>query len=100
MSNDHGGEGGPDPAPLFPCPARGQIITYVPSEPVEVPVLHRGTATGGVLTDPVTGSRWLPVIRPDLLLDLVDVARVVVSDPATGPRRPPREADPGTTSPL
>jgi hypothetical protein len=95
MAVDPVGAGGHDPATPFPCPVRGQVITYVPSELVEGQVLYRGTATGGVLTDPITESRWLPVIRPDLLLDLVDVARVVVFDPATRTQRPPRDAETG-----
>jgi hypothetical protein len=94
MSSDPVGAGGHDPATPF-HPVRGQIITYLPAEPVEIPALSRGTATGGVLTDPATGSRWLPVIRPDLLLDLVDVARVVVFDPVTRPHRLPPDAEPG-----
>lgn len=84
-----------DPTSPFLHPVQGQIVTYVPSEPLEGPMFRRGTATGGQLTDPVTGTRWLPVIGPDLLLDLVDVARVVVFEPAADPDRSPRDAEPG-----
>lgn len=93
MADDPVGAGGHDSATPFLCPVRGQIVTYVPTEPPAVPVFLRGTATGGVLTDPGTGSRWLPVIRPDLLLDLVDVTRVVVFEPATGSGQPPRDPE-------
>lgn len=76
------------PACPPPYPVRGQIITYVPSGPTMVPVFSRGVATGAVLTDPVTGSRWLPVIQPDLRPDLVDFAQIVVFSPAKEPNRP------------
>lgn len=79
----------------LPYPVRGQVVTYAPSEPAVVPVFHRGVATGAVLTDPVTGSRWLPVIQPDLRQELVEFARVVVFGIATKPDQPSRGAEHG-----
>jgi hypothetical protein len=93
MADDPVGARGHDRATPFLCPVRGQVVTYLPSAPPEVPVLLRGTATGGVLTDPGTGTRWLPVIRRDLLLELVDIARVVVIEPARRPDEPPGAAE-------
>jgi hypothetical protein len=75
----------------LPYPVRGQIVTYLPAEPAVTPVFNRGVATGAVLTDPDTGSRWLPVIQPDLRPDLVDFAQLVTFGPAAKPDRPPGE---------
>lgn len=92
---DSGSAGAHGPADPLPYPVRGQVVTYTPSEPAVVPVFNRGVATGAVLTDPVTGSRWLPVIQPDLRPDLVEFARVVVFGAATKPDQPSRDAEHG-----
>jgi hypothetical protein len=89
---DFGGRTMPDfadDAPRsLPYPVRGQIVTYLPAEPAVIPVFSRGVATGAVLTDPDTGSRWLPVIQPDLRLDLVEFAQLVTFSPSAKPDRP------------
>jgi hypothetical protein len=72
----------------FLDPIRGQVITYVPPDAAGVPLFARAVATGAVIVDPGTGNRWLPVIRPDLLPELVSEARVVVFEPPTRPHRP------------
>jgi hypothetical protein len=68
----------------------GQIVTYVELQADTVSPFRRAVATGDVVDDPMTGQRWIPVIRPDLRLALVDPAMVVDVTPslAAGTRFP------------
>jgi hypothetical protein len=53
----------------------GRIITYADAR--GSPPFRRAVATGDQVTDPQTGRCWLPVIRTDLLVDLVDPDSVI-----------------------
>ena len=68
----------------------GQIVTYVELHANTVSPFQRAMATGDVVDDPMTGRRWVPVIRADFELALVDPAMVVDVTPplAAGARFP------------
>ena len=73
-------------------PVRGQIVTFLHSDRREVPAFSRAVATGDVIVDPDTGSRWLPVIKPDLEPALIDITTVI--DLVRETDRPSREDHP------
>ena len=75
---------------MAPVNRLGQIVTYVELHADTVSPFQRAVATGDVVDDPMTGQRWIPVIRPDLVLSLVDPAMVVDVTPslAAGARFP------------
>jgi hypothetical protein len=60
-----------------PWPVRGQIVTFLRGGRRDVPNFDRAVATGDVIVDPDTGSRWLPVILLDLAPALLDITTVI-----------------------
>ena len=70
-------------------PVRGQIVTFLQGGDREVRHFARAVATGDVVVDPDTGFRWLPVIKPDLVPALLDIATVVDLEPARESQQPP-----------
>lgn len=79
-------------------PSPGTIVTYVDDRDDDIvdggTVFHRAVAVGTELVDPQNRRAWLPVIRSDGVVTLVDAASVVDVLPegdTPGPDRDPAE---------
>jgi hypothetical protein len=92
MADSSRGAGAHRPTSRLPWPVRGQIVTFL--QDGNVANFGRAVATGDVIVDPDTGTRWLPVIKPDLAPALLDITTVIDLDPAPEPPRPRGGAGP------
>jgi|tagenome__1003787_1003787.scaffolds.fasta_scaffold20975133_3 hypothetical protein len=65
-------------------PRLGQIVTYVDLRADgDASPFRRAVASGDVVDDPLTGQRWIVVVRPDLVLALIGPSMVVDVTPAS-----------------
>ena len=58
-------------------PDHGAIVTYVDNRADDGPVFRRAVALGTNMDDPQTEDTWIPVMRTDSVVTLVDPATVV-----------------------
>ncbi|HEX3593120.1 MAG TPA: hypothetical protein VHV74_26130 [Pseudonocardiaceae bacterium] len=63
--------------PYHVDPSRGAIVTYVDDGTVGASVFRRAVAVGPAVRDPQTEDPWLPVLRTDSVVTMVEVASVV-----------------------
>jgi hypothetical protein len=68
---------------VIPVTRLGQIVTYLDLRVDNTSPFQRAVATGDLIDDPLTGQRWVAVIRPDLVLALIAPAMVVDVTPST-----------------
>ncbi|HEX7306456.1 hypothetical protein [Lentzea sp.] len=57
--------------------AAGAVVTCFDPSPSTDRPFRRGVAVGPEIADPRTRRLWIPLIWPDLAVDLVDLALVV-----------------------
>ncbi|SES08570.1 hypothetical protein SAMN05216188_121105 [Lentzea xinjiangensis] len=65
-----------------PCPSRGAIVTYLNPDVMHPSVYVRGVVIGTHVVDPQTAHTWVPVIRSDgtmLVLDTANIIKVAAS---------------------
>ncbi len=76
---------------------RGSIVTFLDSEGSEHSWFCQAVVTGSGVIDPETDVDWVPIVRPDGELTLLDPALIVTTEPArTGndaEPEPPRVVD-------
>jgi hypothetical protein len=78
---------GETPVPARFQPGHGSIVTYVDRDRDDRTVFQRAVALGPEICDPQTDQAWLPVLRPDRVVTMVDPVFVVdVLPDHSGPR--------------
>lgn len=73
-----------------PQAGRGSIITYLDDSDSDDGQFRRAVMIAASVADPETGEAWVPVIRPDCEVTLVDPALIVANattQPEPGPSR-------------
>jgi hypothetical protein len=81
-----------------PHPYQGNVITYLDTADPEEGQFRRAVVVGVGVTDPETDVIWVPVVRPDCELTLIDPGLIVpsmtsISDLASGQDRMPSPVD-------
>jgi hypothetical protein len=66
----------------------GAVVTYFDPSPFAEASFRRAVAIGPEIVDPRTGTRWIPLIRKDLTVDMVMWPLVVDIAPVWGGRSP------------
>jgi hypothetical protein len=65
-----------------PCPGRGAVVTYLNPDVMHPSVYVRGVVIGAHVVDPETSRAWVPVLRSDRTISVLDTANIVnVRDP-------------------
>lgn len=67
---------------LTPCPDRGAIVTYLNPDVMHPTVYVRGVVVGAHLVDPQTSHKWVPVMRPDRTVSVLDTTNIIKVQPA------------------
>lgn len=69
-----------------PCPDRGAIVSYLNPDVMHPTVYLRGVVVGAHVLDPQTSHMWVPVMRPDRRVSVVDTATIMNVRAAKFPR--------------
>jgi hypothetical protein len=66
----------------------GTVVTYLDTSDPDARGLRRGVVAGVGVSDPDTDAIWVPIVRPDCELTLVDPELIMDLDPnrLTSPR--------------
>jgi hypothetical protein len=59
------------------CPGRGAVVTYLNPDVMHPSVYMRGVVIGTHVVDPQTAHAWVPVIRVDGTVTVLDVSTIV-----------------------
>ncbi|MEU7481562.1 hypothetical protein AB0A63_36690 [Lentzea sp. NPDC042327] len=59
------------------CPGRGAVVTYLNPDVLHPTVYLRGVVVGPHVVDPQTSHVWVPVLRPDRTISVLDIANIV-----------------------
>jgi hypothetical protein len=65
-----------------PCPEHGVVVVYLNPDVLSPAAFLRGLVVGQPVVDPLTDREWVPVLRPDRsvhVLDTATIARVLPS---------------------
>ncbi|WP_433260077.1 hypothetical protein ACQPZF_22985 [Actinosynnema sp. CS-041913] len=65
-----------------PRPDRGAIVTYLNPNVFDPDVFPYGVITGPHVVDPETDRTWVPVLRPDRTMVVLDAANIVEVRPS------------------
>jgi hypothetical protein len=60
-----------------PCPGRGAVIIYLNPDVMHPSVYMRGVVVGTHVVDPETSHAWVPVMRSDRTVSVLDAATIV-----------------------
>ncbi|MFD7660123.1 hypothetical protein ACFV4N_39610 [Actinosynnema sp. NPDC059797] len=60
-----------------PCPHLGAIVTYLNPDVMHPTVYVRGVVVGAHVVDPQTSHEWVPVMRPDRTVSVLDTANIL-----------------------
>ncbi|GAA3647773.1 hypothetical protein C8D87_10619 [Lentzea atacamensis] len=60
-----------------PCPGRGAVVTYLNPDVMHPSVYVRGVVIGAHVVDPQTSHTWVPVLRSDRTISVLDTANIV-----------------------
>lgn len=60
-----------------PCPGRGAVVTYLNPDVMHPSVYMRGVVIGKYVVDPETSHAWVPVIRTDGTVSVLDANTIV-----------------------
>ncbi|KOV85303.1 hypothetical protein [Nocardia sp. NRRL S-836] len=67
-----------------PCPGRGAVITYLNPDVMHPSVYVRAVVIGVHVVDPLTSHTWVPVLRPDGAVLVLDTANIIKVQPEPG----------------
>ncbi|PWK84619.1 hypothetical protein C8D88_108234 [Lentzea atacamensis] len=59
------------------CPGRGAVVTYLNPDVMHPSVYVRGVVIGTHVVDPQTSHTWVPIMRPDRTISVLDTANIV-----------------------
>ncbi|MEO6082794.1 MAG: hypothetical protein ABIQ18_06785 [Umezawaea sp.] len=65
-----------------PCPEHGVVVVYLNPDVQSPTAFLRGLVVGPPVVDPHTDHDWVPVLRPDRAVHLVDTATIARVLPA------------------
>jgi hypothetical protein len=71
----------------------GTVVTYLDTSESEHGEFRTGVVTGAGVSDPDTGAIWVPIVRPDAELTLVDPALIMDPESRVGPGDPAAALD-------
>jgi hypothetical protein len=60
-----------------PCPGRGAVITYLNPDVMHPAAYVRGVVIGTHVIDPQTSHAWVPVMRLDGTVSVLDASIIV-----------------------
>lgn len=60
-----------------PCPGRGAVVTYLNPDVMHPCVYVRGVVLGAHVVDPQTSHAWVPIMRFDRTVSVLDTSNIV-----------------------
>lgn len=74
-----------------PCPGRGAIVIFLNPDVMHPAVYLRGVVIGAHVVDPQTSHAWVPVMRVDRTVSVLDTANIIKVRPAQCARPQPEQ---------
>jgi hypothetical protein len=69
-----------------PCPEHGMVVVYLNPDVLSPAAFLRAVVIGPSVVDPETGREWVPVLRPDRAVAVLDAATIARVLPPFGQR--------------